>query len=129
MSLESIGIISENIEASIKFYKLLGLNFSAISSEHLEATNSSRVRVMLDSAKLIQKINPQWEKNSGSRVVMCFKKDTPEQVNQLYNKIIQAGYKSYKAPWDAFWGQRYCSVLDPDENQIDIFAELDAEQS
>jgi hypothetical protein len=27
-------------------------------------------------------------------------------------------------PWDAFWGQRYVTVKDPDRYQIDIFAEL-----
>lgn len=25
-------------------------------------------------------------------------------------------------PWDAFWGQRYATVKDPDAYQIDIFA-------
>jgi hypothetical protein len=27
-------------------------------------------------------------------------------------------------PWDAFCGQRYACVLDPDGNQIDLFADL-----
>jgi len=26
--------------------------------------------------------------------------------------------------WNAFWGQRYACVLDPDGNQIDLFASL-----
>ena len=25
-------------------------------------------------------------------------------------------------PWDAFWGQRYAVVSDPDDNTIDLFA-------
>jgi uncharacterized glyoxalase superfamily protein PhnB len=28
------------------------------------------------------------------------------------------------APWDAFWGQRYATVLDPDGNSVDLFAAL-----
>ena len=127
MNLTAIGIISKNIEDSVKFYKLLGLNFKAESEEHkehLEATTSLGIRVMLDSAKLIKEINPQWEKSSSSGVIMCFDVEDPEHVDRLYEEIIKAGHKSCKAPWDAFWGQRYCSVLDPDGNQIDIFASL-----
>lgn len=37
---------------------------------------------------------------------------------------ITRGGTGVKEPWDAFWGQRYCSVMDPDGNQIDIFANL-----
>ena len=29
-------------------------------------------------------------------------------------------------PWDAFWGQRYATVLDPDGNSVDLFAALPA---
>ena len=125
MSLDALGIISENVEDSIKFYKLLGVHFEPIDqSGHLEATTSSGLRIMLDSVELIKKINPQWKKSSGSGVVLCFKMDSPEQVDRLYEKVTEAGYQGFKAPWDAFWGQRYCSVLDPDGNQVDLFAPL-----
>jgi uncharacterized glyoxalase superfamily protein PhnB len=30
-----------------------------------------------------------------------------------------------KEPWDAFWGQRYAAVGDPDGNLIDLFAPLE----
>lgn len=30
----------------------------------------------------------------------------------------------HKAPWDAFWGQRYAVVVDPDGNLVDLFADL-----
>ena len=90
----------------------------------MEAMTPSGIRIMVDSVELIKEINPQWEKSSGSGIALCFKKDFPKQVDDLYNKVIEAGYQSFKAPWDAFWGQRYCSVLDPDDNQVDIFASL-----
>ena len=31
---------------------------------------------------------------------------------------------SHLEPMDAFWGQRYATVLDPDGNSVDLFAEL-----
>ena len=115
-------IVSENIENSVKFYELFNLIFKADSPEHLEATTPSSVRIMLDSLELTKKINPQWKRSSGSGVVLCFKVDSPKQVGSLYKKVIKASFQGFKSPWDAFWGQRYCSVLDPDQNQVDIFA-------
>jgi len=50
------------------------------------------------------------------------KQNSPEEVNQIIAKIQTAGFKIVKEPWDAFWGQRYFSVQDPDGNQIDSFA-------
>ena len=41
-----------------------------------------------------------------------------------YARLIGLGYESYAPPFDAFWGQRYAQVLDPDANVIDLFAGL-----
>jgi uncharacterized glyoxalase superfamily protein PhnB len=37
---------------------------------------------------------------------------------------VAAGYHSELEPFDAFWGQRYATVLDPDGNGVDLFAPL-----
>jgi len=31
-----------------------------------------------------------------------------------HSKLVGAGRQSHVAPFDAFWGQRYATVLDPD---------------
>ena len=126
MSLDAIGIVSQDIEKSKAFYALLGLELQQEGGpDHFEATTARGVRIMVDSAKLIKEINPDWVDPVGSGVILCFKQDTPDAVNVLYNLIIEMGHKSVKEPWDAFWGQRYASVQDPDGNQIDIFAPLE----
>ena len=40
----------------------------------------------------------------------------------MYRTLMAAGVESHKEPWDAFWGQRYAVVKDPDGNHIDLFA-------
>ena len=37
---------------------------------------------------------------------------------------MSAGHRSHLAPFDAFWGQRYATLLDPDGNPVDLFAPL-----
>jgi uncharacterized glyoxalase superfamily protein PhnB len=125
MSLDAIGIVSRDTALSIKFYSLLGVELKQKGGpDHFEGTTPSGVRIMLDSVNLIKSINPAWKEPSGSAITLCFVQKSPDAVNVLYGNILAGGFKSAKAPWDAFWGQRYSSVLDPDDNQIDLFAAL-----
>ncbi len=124
MSLDAIGIACSDINKSIKFYELLGITFKEFGEGHFEGQTPSGIRIMLDSFELMKKINPNWKEPIQSGVTICFLKETPEEVNELYNKIIESGFDPEKEPWDAFWGQRYSSVKDPDGNQIDIFSPL-----
>ena len=48
----------------------------------------------------------------------------PRDVDAVYADLTGAGYESHKEPWDAFWGQRYAQVRDPDGHVIDLFAPL-----
>ncbi len=125
MSLDAIGIISSNLDKSVKFYAIIGVEIKeAGSPDHLEGKTPSGVRIMLDSVELMKKINPNFKKGSGTGIVLGFVQKTPEKVDELVLRISEGGFKVLKDPWDAFWGQRYASVLDPDGNQIDIFAEI-----
>lgn len=125
MNLSAIGISCESIERTIEFYEFFGLKFQKLGEDHYEATAENGLRIMLDSYELMKKINPSWEKPNNPGVTLCFEQNSPEDVDTIYQKIIDAGYKSEKEPWDAFWGQRYASVKDPSGNQIDIFAAME----
>jgi len=126
MKLDAIGIVSRDIKKTLAFYKLLGIELKQYEdSDHYEATTESGLRMMVDSEKLMKEIDPSWTRQKGSSpTVLCFKLDSSKQVDQTASSIENAGFKIHKKPWDAFWGQRYASVLDPDGNQIDLFADL-----
>ena len=125
MGLDAIGLITQNMQRSQEFYRLLGLEFQALGGEdHWEAVCPNGLRLMLDSADLAKKLNPQWQPATGHGVVLCFQQVTPQAVDETFHKVTQAGFSGLTAPWDAFWGQRYASVLDNDGNQIDLFAPL-----
>jgi catechol 2,3-dioxygenase-like lactoylglutathione lyase family enzyme len=123
MSLNAIGIVSGDIERAKRFYALLGIQFKGGGDhDHFEADAGSGVRLMLDSVELIQSFDPSYERRSGTGPVLCFQQASPARVDEIYQQVLAAGFSGKKAPWDAFWGQRYACVLDPDGNQIDLFA-------
>ncbi len=127
MKLDAIGIVASNMKNSANFYRLLGLNFpdSVEVEDHIEATTASGLRIMLDSETLMKKLKPNWTKPIGQRTTLAFVCESPSKVDELYSKIVEAGFEGEKEPWDAFWGQRYASVLDPDGNSVDLFAALE----
>ncbi len=122
---DAIGIVVQDIARSVRFYRMLGLSFPEASTEdHLEATATGGVRVMLDSLDMVKGFMPDWVAPTGHRMGMAFLCDSPADVDATYAQIAKAGFEGKTAPWDAFWGQRYAQVLDPDGNVVDLFAPL-----
>lgn len=125
MGFDAIGIASKDVGRTTKFYKILGVELVECGGpDHLEASLPSGIRIMVDSFELLQKINPALKEPQGSGITLCFKQNSPRKVDELHAQVLAAGFKEVKSPWDAFWGQRYSSVRDPDGNQIDLFAAL-----
>lgn len=123
-ALDAIGIVSSDVANSIAFYRLLGLDFPDSTEDHLEATTPGGLRVMLDDVELMKQLNPDWVQPTGHAIGLAFLCSSPTEVDETYDRVIAAGHRGKTAPWDAFWGQRYATVLDPDGNQVDLFAPL-----
>ncbi len=123
--LDAVGIVCADIAKSMRFYRLLGLDFPDSSEDHIEAIAPNGMRVMLDKLELIKKIDPEWVQPVGQRMGLAFRCDSPKDVDATFARVVQAGFRGKDAaPYDAFWGQRYASIFDPDGNAVDLFAEL-----
>lgn len=125
-SLDAIGIVSKDPAASVAFYRLLGVQFPEPAGDHVEVTLPSGLRLMLDDLELIKKLDPDWTEPKGQRMNLAFECASPAEVDAVHAKVTAAGHASKTAPWDAFWGQRYAQVIDPDGNIVDLFAALRA---
>lgn len=128
--LDAIGVVASDLGASVAFYRLLGLEFPEYSDDgsaggHVEATLPGGIRFMLDTVDIIRSMEPEWTPPSGGHGMgIAFLCDSPADVDDVYAKLIAQGVPSHKEPWDAFWGQRYAQIKDPDGNIVDLFAPL-----
>ncbi len=125
--LDLIGLVVKNMAASLRFYRLLGLEIpsTADTDDHVEIVVGG-MRIAWDELEMIKSFSPGWVEPVGHRMGLAFLCDSPAEVDALFARVLQAGHASRKAPWDAFWGQRYAQVLDPDGNVVDLFAPLQA---
>jgi uncharacterized glyoxalase superfamily protein PhnB len=126
-----VGIVVADMSAALAFYRMLGMDIPAAMDEesHVEVTLAGGFRIAWDSVELMGDIHGAWPRAAGHRMVLAFKCDTPAEVDSLYGRLTGAGYAGHKPPWDAFWGQRYAVVEDPDGNLVDIFAAQDPQHA
>ena len=120
--LNAIGIVASDVGRSVAFYRLLGVELSEIGEGHLEAQLPSGVRLMLDSEDVIRSFRPDWTREAGNQLALAFECSSPAEVDELYERVTSAGFDGEKEPWDAFWGQRYAQLSDPDGVPVDLFA-------
>ena len=123
---DALGIIVADMEQSLSFYRLLGLDIPAgVGSEgHVELNLARGLRLLLDTVEVVQSFS-DWEPPAGGhRMGLAFLCESPADVDEQHATIVAAGYRSHLEPFDAPWGQRYATVLDPDGNPVDLFAAL-----
>ncbi|NUK09582.1 VOC family protein [Streptomyces lunaelactis] len=123
--LDAIGLVASDMAASLAFYRRLGLDIpaEADSAPHAEATLPSGLRMLWDTEETVRSFDPEWTRpTGGERLGLAFLCDSPAEVDSVYAELIEAGHQGHLVPWDAFWGQRYAVVLDPDGCGVSLFA-------
>jgi uncharacterized glyoxalase superfamily protein PhnB len=123
--LNAIGISVSNMAESIRFYRLVGLDVPDTPDEgHVDAFLSSGVRFMLDSEEVIRSFLPDWQRTDGNQIAIAIECSSPAEVDEIYARVVEAGFEGEKEPWDAFWGQRYALLGDPDGVRVNLYAAL-----
>ena len=123
--LNAIGIAVSDMKRSIDFYRLLGIDVPETPDEdHIDVFLPNGVRFMLDSEQVIHSFLPEWQRTDGNQVSLALECSSPAEVDEIYARVTEAGFEGEKEPWDAFWGQRYALLGDPDGVRINLYAPL-----
>jgi uncharacterized glyoxalase superfamily protein PhnB len=123
--LNAVGIVASDMARSLEFYRLLGLDVPETPEQgHVNISLTNGLRLMLDSEDEMRKFRPDWVRQPGNQFSLALECGSVTEVDQLYTRMISAGYHGDKDPWDAFWGQRYAQLRDPNGVPIDLYATL-----
>jgi catechol 2,3-dioxygenase-like lactoylglutathione lyase family enzyme len=124
MKLDMIGIAVKDMARSLEFYRKLGWEIpTGLDAEpHVEITLENGLRFAWDTLALMESLEPDFEiAPHGIGAFLC---SSPSEVDSKYQELLKAGVVGHRPPWDAFWGQRYAIIKDPDGNTVDLFAAL-----
>jgi catechol 2,3-dioxygenase-like lactoylglutathione lyase family enzyme len=123
--LNAIGIVVSDMAQSIRFYRALGLDVPETPEEgHVDTFLPNGVRFMLDTEEVVTSFRPDWTRATGNQVGLALECTSAAEVDETYSRLVDAGFHGEKEPWDAFWGQRYAQLQDPDGVGVDLYAAL-----
>jgi catechol 2,3-dioxygenase-like lactoylglutathione lyase family enzyme len=123
--LNAIGIVASDMARSIRFYQVVGLDVPDTPDEgHVDTSLPNGMRLMLDTEDVIRSFRPEWTRETGNQVALALECESPAEVDEIYARVTAAGFHGEKEPWDAFWGQRYAQLQDPDGVPVDLYAAL-----
>lgn len=123
---DHIGIIVSDMAKSLAFYRLLGLDVPPEADEqgHVEVALPGGLRLGFDTEAVIRSFSDGPIPSGPGRINIGFVCPDAAAVDALHARVVAAGYGSAIAPFDAPWGQRYATVVDPDGTGVDLFTPL-----
>jgi catechol 2,3-dioxygenase-like lactoylglutathione lyase family enzyme len=123
--IDAVSLVVSDLERTVAFYRALGCDLPDPpgAGGHLDA-DLGNFRLLIDTEEIARSFDPAWEGSGSGRVTLAARCDSPSEVDRLHDELSALGSGSQLAPFDAFWGQRYATVLDPDGIRVDLYAEL-----
>jgi uncharacterized glyoxalase superfamily protein PhnB len=125
---DQINIVVRDMPAMLEFYEVLGLDIAASppdwEAHHRTATTGDGLDLDFDSEEFAHHWNEGWPAGA-SGPVLGFRVAERSTVDELFQKLMAAGYETQQPPYDAFWGARYAIVVDPDGNSVGIMSASD----
>jgi catechol 2,3-dioxygenase-like lactoylglutathione lyase family enzyme len=123
--LNAVGIVVADMAASQRFYRALGLDVpDAPDEQHLSIESPNGVRLMLDTEEIARSFLSGWERGAGDQLSLAFECASAAEVDEVHLRVVGAGFVSEREPWDAYWGQRYAVLRDPDGVRVNLYAPL-----
>ena len=133
--LDQVNLVAGDIDATIAFYRRLGLPVSDSGADWPPGSGARHVEVALGNGMSFEfdnvKSGSVWhrgvrdETRGGATTVIGFALPSREAVDATYAALTTAGAVARQEPYDAFWGARYAVVTDPDGNDIGLMSPKD----
>lgn len=134
-TLNQLNIVSSNPEASIAFWRRLGIDipdqkvWRTASGVHHASAEDAGVDLDVDSTTFAQIWNTGWRGRGdlAGRIVVGLSVASRAEVDRLYGEMTAAGHRGLQAPYDAFWGARYAVVEAPDGVAVGLMSPISDE--
>ena len=120
LPLYMVGLTVQNMDASLEFYRRLGLTIPEENQEqpHVEVKMGNALTFFLDTRAIKRDNQASSESSETYHVLFEYLLKSQSAVEAKYAELISYGYQSYHAPFIFSNGMCFALVNDPDGNTI-----------
>ena len=130
---DQLNIVSDDLDATIAFYRRLGLPMGEPARTedgapfHVNSRPEQGAWLEADSAPFARYWNRGWadEADLKGRVLLGLRVSSRAEVDRLFAEVTAAGHRGLQPPTDGFWGARYAIVEDPNGIAVGLMSEAD----
>jgi catechol 2,3-dioxygenase-like lactoylglutathione lyase family enzyme len=125
LELYMLGLIPQDMDKSLEFYRRLGVDFPERSEgrPHIGVKMGSDLTFFLNTTELVNVADRP-------RTVLEFYLKEPAAVDAKYKELIDFGYQSYRAPFEVPQLKIYFAMIyDPDRNIILLSGDLEKSEA
>jgi catechol 2,3-dioxygenase-like lactoylglutathione lyase family enzyme len=124
--LQTVGVIVRDLAAAVAFYRAAGLALPdpEPGEDNLDCPLDSGVTLGFLTERLARAADPAFVTPVGQALNLQLLCDSPAEVDRVHARLVELGYQSHAAPWDAPWGQRFARVKDPDGRVVNFYAPI-----
>lgn len=119
VGLNAITFVTENMAASLAFYRTAGFGIAFGGPEADFTTLRLGGETFLNLTALEVRPGSGGSAVFWGRVIIHV-----ESPDELHAAFASAGYQPHMAPSDAPWGERYFHITDPDGNEVSFARRL-----
>lgn len=118
---EQINLVVSDLEASGAFYRSLGWTLT-VTGPHAAMEFPNGFRIELDEHEFARQWNSGTPELNAGSVVVCVTIPERDEVDALWQRLVDEGHGARQIPYDAFWGSRFAVIDDPDGYQIGLMS-------
>jgi catechol 2,3-dioxygenase-like lactoylglutathione lyase family enzyme len=126
ISLGTVGVIVKDMQATLAFYRLLGLSIGPVTegepNADIELPGGLTLGFLAEATARLA--DPAFETPVGASLNLQFLCSSPAEVDATHTRLVEAGHTSHAEPWNAPWGQRFARVVDPDRRIVNLYASI-----
>ena len=120
-----VTVLADDVDAMKAFYSgVLGFEIVEHLGSYVEFRSEGvRFAVCAREVMFTHTGHPSYvEEANGQRFELAFPAGTPEEVDRLYEELVERGAAAVKPPETMPWGRRTAFIADPEGNIHEIYS-------
>jgi uncharacterized glyoxalase superfamily protein PhnB len=124
-----VNLIVTDLDRAKTFWAVLGFASTPRHAGAAVLTFANGLNLVLHEPSFARRWDPAYAGPNAGSAVIDVNLPSRDAVDDVHQRVVDAGFTSSVAPWDTFFGARYAIVRDADGHRIGLKSPQDPSRS